>query len=219
MIEIIRVGGWDGCIQRVELRQMQKKRERKRRKELWFFFWSIRMNIILHRPFAFVMKSRQMTIKLYERNSSCCWLTFIFECSRKCNNKVSPVLGAIKFYVRNMGHYFFLWFTRGHKVKHLDGATAGCVDNVDRLLARENFEDGAKVCSIFMTLLNFQAVFWSFICCQYSAHFLFSRMSRLISSHSPSLSTQVSSLSGTLMGAIFHWFLRARNIEAVMRAL
>jgi len=32
------------------------------------------------------------------------------------------------------------------------------VDNVDRLLARENFEDGAKVCSIFMTL-NFQAVF------------------------------------------------------------
>jgi hypothetical protein len=35
------------------------------------------------------------------------------------------VLGAIKFYVRNMGHYFFLWFTRGHKVKHLDGATAG----------------------------------------------------------------------------------------------
>jgi hypothetical protein len=95
------------------------------------------------------------------------------------------VLGAIKFYVRNMGHYFSLWFTRGHKVKHLDGSNSWMtilVDNVDRLLARENFEDGAKVCSIFMTL-NFQAVFWSFICCRYSAHFLFSRISRLVSSH------------------------------------
>jgi hypothetical protein len=93
------------------LRQMHKKRERKRRKELWFFFWSIRMNIILHRPFAFVMKSRQMTSKFMSATLAVAgW--HLSECSRKCNNKVSPVLGAIKFYVRNMGHYFFLWLTQ-----------------------------------------------------------------------------------------------------------
>ena len=108
--------------------------------------------------------------------SSCSWLTFIFKCSRKCNSKVSPSAW------RNQ----VLCTQYGHKVKHLDGSNSWMtihVDNVDRLLAREKFEDGAKVCSVFITLLNFQAVFWSFICCQYSVHFLFSRMSRLVSYH------------------------------------
>lgn len=150
------------------------------------FFFEVSDEHYSSSPICICDEEQANEIKLHERNSSCCWLTFIFECSRKCNNKVSPVLGAIKFYVRNMGHYFSLWFTRGHKVKHLDGSNSWMtilVDNVDRLLARENFEDGAKVCSIFMTLLNFQPVFWSFICCQYSVHFLFSRMSRLVSYH------------------------------------
>lgn len=120
-----------------------------------------------------ISEAQANDVKLYERYSS--WLTFNFE----SNRGGSPALGTIRDYVRHIGHFFSLRFTTlGTKLRHLDGNNSWMtilLDNVQRLLAQEAFDKGAKVCPILIIIFHN---------CSFILNVLFSRpfFRRLISS-------------------------------------